>query len=393
MSETGSVRRADSPDSEIVFRVHDGDRDEDEHDDVGGQGDIPIRDDPRPDDADHFARIQRRKLPNREAQDEFHPLPERSPVPNNHVFQEGPRPFYRYPPAMMRDGPVTGTTIKPEAYNGRDSWEEYISHFENCAELGRWSDTEKVLVLSASLRGPARTYYISLTAAEKRSYYLLVRNMEQRFGNVRHQNRWLSRFETRTRKPNEPIATLGDDLRQMAQKAYSNLDTRAQEVLALNQLYKNISLEMKCRCIDKECRNVSEAVDLIERYEALLGETGESRRKMNVRQVTGADSSPKTTIPNQTSTDQDTSNLIHQLLNRIEKLERGPQTSKSFNCFNCNSPDHLFRNCPRNRRKIDQNPMSGASNGYNQHRNPNNQGNYRYNQRVQGNGKPSAYQA
>jgi hypothetical protein len=66
------------------------------------------------------------------------------------------------------------------------------------------------------------------------------------------------------------IATFGDDLRQMAQKAYSNLDTRAQEVLALNQLYKNISLEMKCRCIDKECHSVTEAVDLVERYEALL---------------------------------------------------------------------------------------------------------------------------
>ena len=70
----------------------------------------------------------------------------------------------------------------------------------------------------------------------------------------------------------------------MAQKAYSNLDTRAQEVLALNQLYKNISLEKKFRCIDKECHSVTEAVDLIERYEALLGESSD-RKRGNVRQV------------------------------------------------------------------------------------------------------------
>jgi hypothetical protein len=58
--------------------------------------------------------------------------------------------------------------------------------------------------------------FISLTATEKKSYHLLIKTLEQRFGNARHQNRWLSRFETRTRQPNESIATFGDDLRQMA---------------------------------------------------------------------------------------------------------------------------------------------------------------------------------
>ena len=71
----------------------------------------------------------------------------------------------------------------------------------------------------------------------------------------------------RRREPQESIAAVGDDIRQMAQKAYCNLDSVAQEALALYQLYKVISLEMKCRCIDKDCRTVSEAVDVIERYE------------------------------------------------------------------------------------------------------------------------------
>jgi hypothetical protein len=40
-----------------------------------------------------------------------------------------------------------------------------------------------------------------------------------------------------------------------------NIDTLAQEALALNQLYKSISLEMKSKCIDKECETVATAVD------------------------------------------------------------------------------------------------------------------------------------
>lgn len=45
----------------------------------------------------------------------------------------------------------------------------------------------------------------------------------------------------RKRSPGESIAVLGDDIRQMAQRAYYNLDALAQEALALNQLYKVIS--------------------------------------------------------------------------------------------------------------------------------------------------------
>ncbi len=85
-------------------------------------------------------------------------------------------------------------TIKPEPYHGREDWEEYLSHFEVCAELGRWSENDMVLALAASLRGPARTFYISLSAAEKCSYAALIDKLGQRFGSSRQQNRWLSRL-------------------------------------------------------------------------------------------------------------------------------------------------------------------------------------------------------
>jgi hypothetical protein len=143
--------------------------------------------------------------------------------------------------------------------------------------------------------------------------------MEQRFGNARHQNIWFSRFETRTRQPNQSIPTFGDDLRQIAQKAYSNLDTRAQEVIALNQLYKNISLEMKCHCIDKECHSVTEAVDLIERYEALLGESSD-RKRGNGRQVM---ETKKPLLEENNNDNSANGALIRQLFDRIEKLGHG----------------------------------------------------------------------
>ncbi|KAL3874194.1 hypothetical protein ACJMK2_037240 [Sinanodonta woodiana] len=161
-----------------------------------------------------------------------------------------------------------------ETASGTEDWEEYVSHFEICAELGHWKESEKVLALAASLRGPARTFYISLSSEEKKSYKALIRQLVQRFGSTRQQSRWLSRLESRKRLTGEPIAALADDLRQMSQRAYVNLDSRAQEALALNQFYKCISLEMKCRCIDRECQTVAQSVEIIERCEAIRGDQG-----------------------------------------------------------------------------------------------------------------------
>ena len=52
-----------------------------------------------------------------------------------------------------------GPRIKPESYSGTEDWEEYQSHFEDCADLSMWDNRSKVLFLTASLKGKARTYY------------------------------------------------------------------------------------------------------------------------------------------------------------------------------------------------------------------------------------------
>ena len=84
------------------------------------------------------------------------------------------------------------------------------------------------------------------------------------------------------------IAALGDDLRQMAHKAYRKLDTLAQEALALNQRYKSIPLEMKNKCIDKECETVATALDIIEKHEAIF-ELNDKKKPNIVRQLTAND--------------------------------------------------------------------------------------------------------
>ena len=146
--------------------------------------------------------------------------------------------------------------------------------------------------------------------------------------------------ETRKRNPGETIASLGDDLRLLAQRSYSELGTDAQESLALYQFYKAITLEMKCRCIDRDCRTVESAVQIVARYEAILGE-GTDKKKSNVRAVNSIpDSDPLNTRsyqyrnnkskPNDKAQAPDTTEvLLKQVLDRLEKLEGTNPSTKA----------------------------------------------------------------
>ena len=47
--------------------------------------------------------------------------------------------------------------IKPDTYDGSSNFEQYMSHFEDCAELSRWDGRIKVLTLASGLRGSAQS--------------------------------------------------------------------------------------------------------------------------------------------------------------------------------------------------------------------------------------------
>ena len=270
---------------------------------------------------------------------------------NNH-YAFGDVNYSPVPNGMRRVGLPS---MKPDPYDGRDDWEQYISHFLNCAALGRWSEETKLLMLSFCLKGSARTFYIGLSDQDRMSYKRLVKRLEERFGSLKQQSRYLARFETRRRLQGETIASFGDDLRLIAQRAYPNIGTLGQESVALNQFYKSLSPEMKCRCIDRRCASIFEAVDVVEQYESIM--EGSANRKA-VRAVASAPDN--TTVPDL----QQLVTKLDLLMTRINALEKKndlsmrserkpPQTQNTHvysGCHNCGAKDHYIRDCPNRRR-------------------------------------------
>lgn len=66
----------------------------------------------------------------------------------------GSRNYLHYP-QPIRMSATTTFNERPDTYNGRSSWEDYLTQFELIAELNRWDDYTKAMCLTAHLQGEA----------------------------------------------------------------------------------------------------------------------------------------------------------------------------------------------------------------------------------------------
>ncbi|KAH3798214.1 hypothetical protein DPMN_151808 [Dreissena polymorpha] len=155
-------------------------------------------------------------------------------------------------------------------------------------------------------------------------------------------------MQNRMRGKTETIAAFGDEIRLLSQKAYSTLDKEAQEMLALQHFYKNVSAEMRCRLMDKNCQTISEAVEVVERYEEVLGPPGQGVGAQ-IRGVTNTSSRERSfeTNPVHEGTYDQFTSAIKRIEQRFDKLESTMGGSISGrSCYRCGSTNHFIRECP-----------------------------------------------
>ena len=245
--------------------------------------------------------------------------------------------------------------MRPDPYDGSEDWDSYQGHFECCATLGGWSEREKALTLAALLRGQARSFYMGLGRIEKANYLTLTYHLQQRFGRQsRHEVHWLSKFDARFRNPEESAASLADDLLLLARKAYPGLDDRSITKLAMQQFYKSLEPELKWRCIERDCRSLAEAVELVDTYEIVMNQKDVKRR--TVRGVHQSVSKNDVTVHDDEERKRTTNAeyiVLQQILERLEVLERDTKKNseqapltRRRQCYVCTSDAHIFRDCP-----------------------------------------------
>lgn len=249
-------------------------------------------------------------------------------------------------------GVSLGYRIKPETYNGEGDWEEYITHFELCAEIGKWTKKNTPLILGASLQDQARKYYTGLSRTERRDYHVLVQKLGHRFGRIGKSqiSRWRQEFENRRRYIGESLATLADDLHSLSRRAYRDFDTKTQQTLALDQLYKSLKPEVKLRCVDKDCTTLGEAVEVIDMYEHIMEEDNTPRKDDTQTSLQNHSCATFRMDKLELAVERLTENL-HIVMKHLTMKDDTKSKRRRNTCYICNSPRHFKGDCPHYRNK------------------------------------------
>ena len=277
---------------------------------------------------------------------------------------------YRFVTARKSPTGSTGrskdVTIKPATFDGSVAWLDYKAHFEACAELNGWTNAQKGLYLSVSLRGHAQGVFGNLGSG-KHDYGDLVTALEERFAPPNQTELYRVQLRERRQKASENMAELGQDIRRLTNLAYPKAPSDVRETLAKEQFVDSlVNSEMRLKI--KQARPVDlndavrHAVELEAFYRAENRQTGQgfihataSSESADTKKWEEAFISLRGTLEEMTKTlnrfmsqQQRNSNsrpIVGPSNNQGPRNNNRPSQQRGANkeaprCYNCNSDKH-----------------------------------------------------
>ena len=243
--------------------------------------------------------------------------------------------------------------LLPEVFGGDpQSWTEWLEHFESVAAINKWeSAEEKMKWLKVRITGQARMAFRKFPASVQTKYEECTKAFKQRFEPDSKKELYRAELTTRTRRRDEDWATYGDVLRTLADKAYSDLEEKARERLALGQFLSNIENPQVAFGVRQKC---PETLDAAVRMTIEL----ESYLKITT--------TPTPVVAAATSADESEplSKALQLLNERLDKLEvmvvskSNPSSQEKQDtdrakdagkrgpiCWNCGKRGHIARRC------------------------------------------------
>ncbi|KAK3090376.1 hypothetical protein FSP39_011314 [Pinctada imbricata] len=151
--------------------------------------------------------------------------------------------------------------IKPAIYDGTTPWLDYKSHFEACAQLCEWSEVEKGLFLSVSLRGLAQGILGNLSPEKQLYYNKLTSALRDRFSPPDQMELYKIQLKERRQKATESLPELGQHIRRLTNLAYPTVPQDVREALAKDQFIDALcNSDMRIRIKQSRPRNLNAAV-------------------------------------------------------------------------------------------------------------------------------------
>ena len=247
--------------------------------------------------------------------------------------------------------------VLPETFDGERDFDEWISHFEDVADLNGWNDGEKLRWLKVRLVGKARVAFNRLTHVTQQSFATAKEALHNRFEPDSKRELYKVELERRKKSEKESWADYGDALSQLARKAFPNLQDEAREQLALNRYMdqlKNPQISFSVK--QRRPRSIQEAVSATIELQSYLVKPDAQEAVCEVKE--------ESAVATIKSTQTDIMDMMQRLITRVEQLETNSQRYKPpkparpvqqpsgqrsntqpVRCYRCQQFGHFARGC------------------------------------------------
>lgn len=224
---------------------------------------------------------------------------------------------------------------KPDTYDGRSTWTDFITHFEIVCSLNKWPSEIKALQLAASLRGTARSVLTDLRPRQLENYHELKDALQTRFEPKNQTEMYRAQMNGRYRKRNESLSELAQDIKRLARLAYPTAPCEVRDTLAYKCFRDALcDQNMEWAICQGSSENIDEALNLALKFEAFtLGRDRKFNQALRFQQEISDSQQPAP---------------VYAMSENSHNLTRLSKNNETKKCFYCGKAGH-FRNVCRKR--------------------------------------------
>ena len=141
------------------------------------------------------------------------------------------------------------------------SFETFYAKFQICAKYNRWSKSEQLAFLSASLSGEAGQVLWDSDPSITSSLSKLTQLLKSRFGGTARADKFRMELRSRVRQPGETLEKLHQDIRRCMALAFSDVDAKARERLATDYFIGALNdPDLSLKVLERNPKTLDEAL-------------------------------------------------------------------------------------------------------------------------------------
>ena len=282
----------------------------------------------------------------------------RNPCPMGESFVSPPP----IPPRPNMFGQVAGNgnvgnvwqkkpVVMPDKLNGTGSLTDYLAHFEMCATINGWNDQQKASFLAVSLRDTAQMLLGDLTGESLLNFDILKRELESRFGLEAQSELFRTQVKNRRKKSSESLAELGQDIKRLTARAYTDATPGLRDILAKGHFIDALTEgEMRMHIYQSKPATLQDAIHVATEWQAFR--TAELQR-----QGSHPDVSRRPVRATNVSSDKSSSQDMPELAKQIEELK------SELARLNKGKHDQGLKPNPRNQARTEQGKPKAGGHG------------------------------